>query len=60
MEQTNLRIRCVCGWEVRGPEDEVVPATQEHGLRVHNMTATRDEVLAMATAGGAPDAADEP
>ena len=27
-----------------------MPATQEHGRRVHNMRATRDEVLAMATA----------
>jgi hypothetical protein len=50
MEATTLRVRCVCGWEVVGTEDDVVPATQEHGRRLHNMGATRDEVLAMATA----------
>jgi predicted small metal-binding protein len=60
MEQANLRIRCACGWEVRGTEDEVVPATQEHGLRLHNMAATRDEVLAMATGDLPPQPAEEP
>ena len=54
MERATLRVRCVCGWEVTGSEAEVVPATQEHGRRVHNMNATRDEVLAMAVAD--PDA----
>jgi predicted small metal-binding protein len=43
-----LRIRCACGWEVAGPEDEVVDATREHGRRMHNMVASRDEILAMA------------
>ena len=45
-----LTIRCVCGWETTGTEDEVVAATAEHGRRMHNMTPTRDEVLAMAVA----------
>ena len=48
MEPDTLRVRCVCGWEVTGTEDEVVPTTQAHGRQVHNMDATRDEVLAMA------------
>ncbi len=48
MQETRLRVRCACGWEVVGTEDEVVPATQEHGRRTHNMSATREEVLAMA------------
>lgn len=48
MDETSLRVRCACGWEVVGTEDEVVPATQEHGRRTHNMSATREEVLAMA------------
>jgi hypothetical protein len=52
MEHETLRVRCICGWEVVGTEDEVVPATQAHGRRLHNMEATRDQVLAMAT----PDA----
>ena len=38
--------RCTCGWEVSGSEDEVVAATIEHGRRIHNMEATRDDVLA--------------
>jgi hypothetical protein len=61
MELAMLRVRCVCGWEVVGTEEEVVPATQEHGRLVHNMAATREQVLAMAAAdpaAGAPDPAD--
>jgi predicted small metal-binding protein len=38
--------RCACGWEVVGSEDEVIDATIEHGRRIHNMEATRAEVLA--------------
>jgi predicted small metal-binding protein len=49
VEPADLYVRCVCGWEVRGAEEIVVLATQEHGQRVHNMAASRDEVLAMAT-----------
>lgn len=44
MTQT-LRTRCVCGWETTGPEDDVVAATLDHGLRVHNMGGTREDVL---------------
>jgi hypothetical protein len=36
--------------ETTGPEEDVVVATTEHGRRLHNMTPTRDEVLAMAGA----------
>jgi predicted small metal-binding protein len=53
----SLRVRCACGWETVGVEDEVVEATQEHGRRMHNMAATRDQVLAMAVGtaqGGDP------
>ena len=41
-------VRCACGWEIRGNEQVVTEATQEHGRRVHNMVASREEVLAMA------------
>ena len=37
--------RCACGWEVSGSEDEVVDATIDHGRRIHNMEATREQVL---------------
>ena len=43
-----MTVRCVCGWEATGTEDEVVAATSDHGERVHNMRATREEILAMA------------
>lgn len=49
-----LTVRCVCGWEVRGSEEEVVAATREHGEQLHNMTASREQILAMAV-GSAPD-----
>jgi predicted small metal-binding protein len=39
------RLGCACGWEVRGTEDEVVAATQEHAEQVHNMKASREDVL---------------
>jgi predicted small metal-binding protein len=37
--------RCACGWEVTGSEDLVVDATIDHGRRIHNMEATREQVL---------------
>jgi predicted small metal-binding protein len=43
-----ITIRCACGWETTGTEDDVIVATTEHGRQIHNMTPTRDEVLAMA------------
>lgn len=39
-------LRCACGWETIGSVDEVVAATDEHGRSVHNMAASRDEILA--------------
>jgi predicted small metal-binding protein len=43
-----ITVRCACGWEATGVQDDVIAATIEHGRRLHNMTATRDEVLDMA------------
>jgi predicted small metal-binding protein len=43
-----LTTQCACGWEVTGPEAEVVDAVIEHGQRLHNMTATREAILANA------------
>jgi len=47
MDGATLRLRCACGWETSGTELEIVVAATEHGRRVHNMTPTREEVLAM-------------
>ena len=43
-----MRVRCACGWETTGTEDEVVATASDHGERVHNMRASRAEILAMA------------
>jgi predicted small metal-binding protein len=47
MPTDSKRLRCACGWESGGDEDELVAAAQEHGRRHHNMLPTREEVLAM-------------
>ena len=44
-----LVVRCDCGLEIRGEEDEVVEKVREHGREAHNMEVTREQVLAMAT-----------
>ena len=49
-----LRVGCVCGWEVVGTEDEIVPAVLDHGQRIHNMPGTREDVLANAKPVGQP------
>lgn len=41
-------IVCDCGWRVRGSEDELVAAAQEHGRTAHDMVLTREQVLATA------------
>jgi len=50
MDAETITVRCVCGWETTGSEDVVIEATRDHGRRIHNMTPTREEVLAMAVA----------
>ena len=50
--------RCACGWEVTGAEDVVVDATIEHARRIHNMTTTREQVLAVLR--GSAEAASRP
>jgi len=47
---TVLAVRCDCGFEVRGTADEVVGSMQDHAKNVHNMSATREQVLARAKA----------
>lgn len=43
-----LVVKCDCGFEARGAEEELIPAVQKHGQEVHNMQVTREQVLAMA------------
>ena len=42
-----MRVRCACGWEATGSEDELIASATQHGARVHNMVPTREDVLAM-------------
>jgi|GEM_PF-895062 len=48
--EKTLVVKCDCGFEVRGTADEVVDAMQDHAKNVHNMTATRAQVLERAKA----------
>ena len=42
-------ISCPCGWSVKEDnDDELVRKVQQHAKDVHNQSATREEVLAMA------------
>jgi predicted small metal-binding protein len=43
-----LLVRCECGFEARGGEEELIPTVQKHGREAHNMEVTREQVLAMA------------
>jgi predicted small metal-binding protein len=59
MTDETVTNRCACGWEVSGSLDDVVEATIDHGRRIHNMEASREDVIAVIRArtspGGAPD-----
>ena len=53
MGEADVTNRCACGWEVTGSEAVVVDATIDHGKRIHNMEATREQVIAVLRSGGA-------
>jgi hypothetical protein len=55
-----MRVRCVRGWEMNGVEDRVIAETREHGRRLHNMDASREQILAMAIPDDSGDAEDRP
>lgn len=46
---TSWKLTCACGWETSGTEDEIVAATREHGVTLHNMDVTREQAMAMAS-----------
>jgi len=41
-------VTCLCGWQCRGTEEEIVAQVQAHGLEAHGVAATREEILALA------------
>ena len=59
-EEPRYTNRCACGWEITGGEDEVVDATIDHGRRIHNMEATREQVIAALEAEGPTAAETQP
>ena len=42
-------VTCLCGWRIRGTEDEIVAEVIRHGREAHGIESTREEVLALAT-----------
>ena len=44
-----LEVTCMCGFQARGSEDEVVTLIQEHGRADHGSVSTREQILDMAT-----------
>jgi predicted small metal-binding protein len=41
-------VRCECGWETQGTEEQIVPVLQQHAAESHNMKVTREQVIARA------------
>lgn len=41
-------VTCLCGWRIRGTEDEIVDQVIAHGREAHGIESTREEVLALA------------
>ena len=51
---------CACGWTTTGDVDSVVEATADHAFRIHNMPATREQILERANrAPAAPRESDD-
>jgi len=47
MERVKI-VTCACGQQWRGTEVELIEVVRQHGLDVHNMAVTDDQVRAMA------------
>ena len=48
-----LVVNCPCGQTIRAEnEEELIKKVTVHGKQVHNQTATREQILAMAKPGG--------
>lgn len=52
-----IEVTCMCGFQARGTDDEVVTAIQEHGEADHGSMSSREQILAMAVPVG-PGAGD--
>jgi len=47
-EERMKEVTCMCGWQCRGTEEEVIAQVQAHGKEAHGVAATREEILAIA------------
>jgi predicted small metal-binding protein len=45
---TMKEVTCMCGWQCRGTDEEVIEQVQAHGREVHGVAATEEEILALA------------
>ncbi|HEX9124412.1 MAG TPA: DUF1059 domain-containing protein [Actinomycetota bacterium] len=43
-----IEVTCMCGFQARGNEDEVVEQIQTHGLADHGKASSRETILQMA------------
>jgi len=53
-------VTCVCGWRIRGTEDEIVDQVIAHGRDAHGVDSTRAEVLALAVDVSGPPTDTQP
>ena len=54
-------VTCMCGFQARGAEDDIVDQIQAHGAADHGSVSTREQIMAMAVpvgGGPAPGASD--
>ncbi len=55
-ETVLLEVTCMCGFQARGGEDEVVEQIQEHGVADHGSMSSREAILSMAVPVAPDDA----
>jgi predicted small metal-binding protein len=48
-------VTCICGWRIRGTEDEIVAEVIRHGREAHGIESSREEVLALAVDVATPE-----
>ena len=43
-----IEVTCVCGWQTRGSQEEVILDVQQHGRTEHGQDLTPEEIMAIA------------
>ena len=44
----DLVVRCPCGWETEGSEEDVIVSATAHGREVHGEEPTRQQIMTLA------------